>query len=506
MQSYFGLPRFHKNISYFFGKEMTLFCKINSMTRVARKKLNFQNNENCDRIASEQNFRYEMEVSSQDFLEENPEITTLQTIYRWNDDEDGSHTSIIANYFMDYYGNKKPYNCSVVTSDGYRFEAHKVSLDLTPFFKKMLTFFYQEAFCHAKMFRLIMKSHKFEDGEMMIVIPFVNKDQMKIIMEFLYNGIIRCDTEEEAETIMRILTDDLQLLPVDADISPNYGMYSCQFCHGKFPEDDLFFHMRDAHLAQIIHESKEVREMNGNIKCHLCQQPLNYLSAENQVTYILYHYYRHETRAKMPRDQDGLDQELYELPPWPPVKTEPPQESEESNGPVISDTQTLDPNDFEADTQQVINKPEADANQIEPDDQGTMEDADNNDEDEIRGTEDKLFSSEDEDGEEEENNDMADDDSVDDPDFQPSMDTNSIFDDSLENEMGNIFNTPPKASTSKSKPVTNSLSTVIDNRFNSPLNASTSKAKPPTNPASRKRTGSKENGSADSLPKKKVKR
>ena len=106
------------------------------MTRVARKKLNFQNNENCDRIASEQNFRYEMEISSQDFLEENPEITTLQTIYRWNDDEDGSHTSIIANYFMDYYGNQKPYNCSVVTSDGYRFEAHKVSLDLTYFFKK----------------------------------------------------------------------------------------------------------------------------------------------------------------------------------------------------------------------------------------------------------------------------------------------------------------------------------------------------------------------------------
>ena len=93
------------------------------------------------------------------------------------------------------------------------------------------------------MFRSIMKSHKVENGEMEIFIPFVNKDQLKTILDFLYCGQIRCGSEEEADQIIRILTYDLQLLPEDADISPNFGTFDCQICHRGFG--------RSAHIKGI---------------------------------------------------------------------------------------------------------------------------------------------------------------------------------------------------------------------------------------------------------------
>lgn len=97
------------------------------------------------------------------------------------------------------------------------------------------------------MFRSIMKNHKVEEGEMEIFIPFVSKDQLKTILDFLYSGQIRCGNEEEADQIIRILTYDLQLLPEDADISPNFGTFDCQICREKFPEDDLFLHVSFIH-------------------------------------------------------------------------------------------------------------------------------------------------------------------------------------------------------------------------------------------------------------------
>ena len=76
------------------------------------------------RNASEHNFLLTMEDFDNNIVEENSPITTL---YQWSERFDGQHASLIANYLMDYYGDKKPFNCYVFSSDGFKFETHKAS-------------------------------------------------------------------------------------------------------------------------------------------------------------------------------------------------------------------------------------------------------------------------------------------------------------------------------------------------------------------------------------------
>lgn len=181
--------------------------------------------------------------------------------------------------------------------------------------------------------------------------------------------------------------------------------------------------MRDVCLTKIIRESHEDMEMNRNIKCIICHQSIAYLG-KTPVHDILYHYYNHETRATRPRDQDGLDNELYNLP----VKTEIQESESEENNIILGEGRTLDQNEFEENVQ--TNDETNTDDQV----QETIHDVPL-----PEGPEEKLFSSEEED--------IADDDSVCDPDFQP-LDTTI---DSIEQQTCDMLNSPGKPSTSRTK-------------------------------------------------------
>ena len=104
---------------------MAIYALDESMTRVAWKKTWSDWKQNhFGRNASEHNFLLTMEDFDNNIVEENSPITTL---YQWSERFDGQHASLIANYLMDYYGDKKPFNCYVFSSDGFKFETHKVS-------------------------------------------------------------------------------------------------------------------------------------------------------------------------------------------------------------------------------------------------------------------------------------------------------------------------------------------------------------------------------------------
>ena len=183
--------------------------------------------------------------------------------------------------------------------------------------------------------------------------------------------------------------------------------------------------MRDTCLAQIIRDSHEDMEMNRNIKCIICQQSIAYLG-KTPVHDILYHYYNHETRAIRPRDQDGLDKELYNLP----VKTEIQEPGSVENNLVLSEGRTLCPDEFEGNLQTCD-----ETNETEDHGQESSHDYPSN----VNLAEEPLFSSEEED--------IADDDSVCDPDFQP-LDTTI---DSIEQQTCDMLNSPGKPSTSRTK-------------------------------------------------------
>ena len=231
--------------------------------------------------------------------------------------------------------------------------------------------------------------------------------------------------------------------------------------------------MRDTCLAQIIRDSHEDMEMNRNIKCIICQQSIAYLG-KTPVHDILYHYYNHETRAIRPRDQDGLDKELYNLP----VKTEIQEPGSVENNLVLSEGRTLCPDEFEGNLQTCD-----ETNETEDHGQESSHDYPSN----VNLTEEPLFSSEEED--------IADDDSVCDPDFQP-LDTTT---DSIEQQISCMFNSPEKPSTSGTKSASKAKGKRARNEENGIAKSSQQKK-------SRKRVRNEENGISKSSQKNKQKK
>lgn len=229
--------------------------------------------------------------------------------------------------------------------------------------------------------------------------------------------------------------------------------------------------MRDVCLTKIIRESHEDMEMNRNIKCIICHQSIAYLG-KTPVHDILYHYYNHETRATRPRDQDGLDNELYNLP----VKTEIQESESEENNIILGEGRTLDQHEFEENVQ-TNDETNAD-DQV----QETVHDVPL-----PEGPEEKLFSSEEED--------IADDDSVCDPDFQP-LDTTT---DSIEQQISCMFNSPEKPSTSGTKSASKAKGKRARNEENGIAKSSQQKK-------SRKRVRNEENGISKSSQKNKQKK
>ena len=232
----------------------------------------------------------------------------------WREASGRSHENHVASSFVDFYrgDDKQPYNCIIYSKEGYKFEIHKVSVHTNANYIFIKQLHLQETLSLSKMFRKIIKNRKSEEGELEIFFPFYNKKEMKIIINFLYSGDISCDPLE-ADNIINILTYDLNLLPVEADISQPFTQYiRCQICQMKTTENNLFFHMKDC-VDKIILNAAEDRAMHRNIKCLLCESSLPYIGKDEEdfVRETRFHYYNHENRVERPRDENGLDTPLY---------------------------------------------------------------------------------------------------------------------------------------------------------------------------------------------------
>ena len=90
---------------------------------------------------------------------------------------------------MDSYFKQVPPDCTILSSDGFELQIHKELLYQTRFMRKML------------------KTIEIDENKIEIFCPSCTKEELEIIVDFLYSGELYCMDQSVASQIFDYLTE-----------------------------------------------------------------------------------------------------------------------------------------------------------------------------------------------------------------------------------------------------------------------------------------------------------
>lgn len=139
----------------------------------------------------------------------------------------------------------------------------------------------QDIFCQTPFMREILKSAKEECcGTLDILVPSMNKEELRLFVEFFYTGQISANEE--------LLKTHLNLFGYD-NIFLECPMYHCKFCKQKVPLPESPGHFFEE-VEELVRRCQPDMEVNRHIKCKICGSHINYIGQKDKAKYIRDHY------------------------------------------------------------------------------------------------------------------------------------------------------------------------------------------------------------------------